>query len=824
MLLPGLALAIFEGALDAMMIADDDRRYVAANDAACTLLGLRREDLLQRSLDDLVAPEGRAALASTWAGFLKDGSMSGEFVLLTDDGTPIAVDFRATANVLPGRHLSVLRDISGKAAVAEARQSVAAYLFLARVLEHVADAVHVVDDQQRFVFVNRAAVDLLGYDAPEELVGLRVHETIHYKYPDGSPFPVERCPHVGLIGSGEVVRAEDCLVKRDGSMVAIGLAAASLALPGGAGVVVAYRDVGPARRAAQDAEQEREFLGAVLESLETGIVACDASGALSLSNSATREMHGVEQELAGAEDWAGRFDLYLPDGVTPMPPEGVPLKRALRGERVRGVEMVIAPPGGPARTVVCNGQAIVGKNDRPLGAVVAMHDITDRRSVEEQLAHRALHDALTGLPNRTLLNDRIERALAVARITDIGIVVVFADLDHFKVVNDTFGRAVGDEMLTMVAARLGDAIRASDAIGHPVASTVARVGDDEFVVLCEGTSDEVGAAKIAGVIVEAIRAPLRIGEEAFTVTASLGIAIGDKTATSESLLRDADAAASRAKERGRDRLELFDKQLNARAAARLRAEQELRRAVEHGELRLHYQPIVAIDDGAIVAVEALVRWEHPERGLLAPSEFIPLAEQSGLVAPLGAWVLKEACRQLATWTSRYGPERELRVSVNVSARQLARPEIVAEIQAALHAAGAAPPLLALEITETALLEDSHAPAAALQALQDLGCPVLLDDFGTGYSSLSYLADLPIETLKLDRSFVTPLNPSGYGNTIASAVVELAHALGMTVVAEGVETAAQRAVLQRLGCDFAQGYLFARPLSAAELTALLDASP
>ena len=814
--------ASFEHALDAMLLADDERRYIDANSAACSLLGLPYEKLVTRRLDDFAPEEARPSLDAVWRYFLESGYQSGEFELVVADGSRRKVEFRATARVLPGCHLSVLRDITDRVADEEAQRTKGAYDFLSGVLQHVDEGLHVIDERRRMSFVNPAAAAMLGYGSPDELVGRPVHETIHYKRPDGSRFPAEECPHLAVFDTGQSTRGEDWFVRRDGSMMPVSYSSAAIPLPGGRGAVVAFHDISERRRAELDREREHEFLDAVLESVDAGVVACGPDGTLSLFNRATREMHGMPSEPLRPEDWAGRYDLFRPDGQTPMGVEDVPLFRALRGERVRDAELVIAPRDRTPRIVLCNGRAIESKDRRPLGAVVAMHDVTERRRAEEQLAHQAMHDSLTGLPNRALLLDRLGQALAAIDRDGGAVAILLVNLDHFKLVNDSLGHHVGDELLVAVASRLEEVLRDAGTVGHP-GDSVAHLGGDEFVVLCEGLTRERDAVQVAERVADALRAPFALGGEAVFASASIGIALSSGEGTAEAQLRDAAAAMVRAKERGRARYELFDEAMRARVVNRLHRENELRRAIDEDELRLYYQPIVSVADRRIVGAEALVRWEHPERGVLAPAEFIELAEEGGLILPLGAWVLEEACRRIARWEQSWGDDLPLRVSINVSARQLAQQHFAKAVEQAVQEAGADPTRLALEITETVLMEDGEAPVATLQELKRLGITLGLDDFGTGYSSLSYLQRLPFDTLKLDRSFVAPLGDSDGERNIATAVVEMAHALDMKTVAEGVEDEQQLQVLDHLGCDFAQGYLFARPVPAVEMTNLLEAA-
>jgi diguanylate cyclase (GGDEF)-like protein len=448
-------------------------------------------------------------------------------------------------------------------------------------------------------------------------------------------------------------------------------------------------------------------------------------------------------------------------------------------------------------------------------------DAVARRNAEQELRHQARHDPLTGLPNRLLFVDTVSRALEQAASREHLTTVLFLDVDGFKLVNDSLGHAVGDELLQELAQRLGASLRPSDAI--------ARFGGDEFVILCEDARDPRTAVLIAEDLVATVARPILMGGVEHVVSASLGIALapapvsGMPPRAAEDMIREADAAMYRAKERGRGGVELYDEAMRASATARLRLEAELRHAVENDELRLVYQPIVSLADGQIVGVEALVRWQHPERGLLAPDQFINVAEETSAIIPIGRWVLHEACRTAASWRDRSlglpGPA----ISVNLSLRQVGDAQLVADIREALATSGLAPGSLHLEITESVLMEDTASNRATLRRIKALGVTLVLDDFGTGYSSLAHLRRFPIDTLKIDRSFVEDLDGSDTDSTIVAAIINMSRGLRVKVIAEGIETDAQRARLRQLGCELGQGYYFARPLPADHIVALLGSA-
>jgi Amt family ammonium transporter len=443
--------------------------------------------------------------------------------------------------------------------------------------------------------------------------------------------------------------------------------------------------------------------------------------------------------------------------------------------------------------------------------VCVSRDISERKSAELELAHRALHDGLTGLPNRTLFLDRLAQALRRSRRRERGVAVVFMDLDRFKVVNDSLGHKAGDRLLVDVAMRLSSALRPSD--------TLARFGGDELTLLCEDIGDVEHARAIAQRLLETFGEPFLVQDGEAFLQASVGIALSrDGFEAPEDLIRDADAAMYRAKARGQG-VELFDEAMRQDVRDRLALEAALRRGIGRGELRLHCQPLVSLADAHIEGFEALVRWEHPERGLVPPGSFIPLAEETGLIVPIGAWVLNEACATLRRIIDETGMA-SLQVSVNVSPRQLQQPDFVAQVRCALEDNGLEPSCLVVEITESAIMEAGA--AAILRALKDIGVRLAMDDFGTGYSSLAHLRRFPLDVIKVDRSFVAALG-DGQGSSIAGAIVSLAHALGLRTVAEGIEDDEQRRAVLALGCDVGQGFHFARPMPADDLTRLLAAS-
>jgi diguanylate cyclase (GGDEF)-like protein/PAS domain S-box-containing protein len=471
---------------------------------------------------------------------------------------------------------------------------------------------------------------------------------------------------------------------------------------------------------------------------------------------------------------------------------------------------------GTYRWVLCRGLAVRDEGGKAIRLAGSATDITQRRLAEEQLAHRAFYDPLTNLPNRGLFLDRLRHAVRrEKRNPNYLFAVLFLDVDRFKRINDSLGHTVGDRMLVLVARRLELSLRPGD--------TVARLGGDEFTILLDDIHTVSDATHVADRIQDELAKPFQLTGHEVVTSASIGIALSaagyDKP---EDIVRDADTAMYRAKALGKARHALFDTGMHEQEVRLLKLEADLRRAIERDELLVHYQPIIALVSGRIVAVEALVRWKHPERGLVSPGEFIPLAEETGLIIPIGEFVMREACLQLRAWQLSMPGETDLAVSVNLSTRQFVLPDLVSRVEAVLSESDLDPRLLLLEITESVLMEKPEAVRNMLAQLRRIGVRISIDDFGTGYSSLAYLQRFPIDNLKIDRSFVSPLGEHGENSEIARTIVNIGHNLGMTVIAEGVETATQLAQVRELECEGAQGHLFSHPIDS-EMTAELIAA-
>jgi len=553
------------------------------------------------------------------------------------------------------------------------------------------------------------------------------------------------------------------------------------------------------------------LLHTLIDSLREQVYVKDTEGRYIVNNIAHVRILGIAnpEEAAGKSD----FDFYpkeVAERYHADEQEIVSSGRPLVGKEERRVD-----EEGNERWYSTTKVPLRDESGKVVGLVGMIRDITEHKALEEKLEHQAFHDSLTGLANRALFTDRLKQALASIDRREEPIAVLFMDLDDFKIVNDSLGHEVGDRLLVEVSQRLKECVRPKD--------TVARLGGDEFVILLEGITDLSGALRVVERINEALSVPFRFeGYEVFVGT-SIGIASAtDAPGESEDLLRDADMALYAAKKKGKAQYRFFDESMGTEALKRLELEGGLRKALEREEFRVYYQPKISVSTGEIVSLEALIRWEHPERGLLEPDDFLPVAEESGLIVQIGEWVLDEVCRQGREWQVRFADHSPPRVCANVSARQFLQTDVVGRVTDALQKSGLRAQGLSLEVPEGVLMDDPESNIEKLTALKDLGIHIVIDDFGTAYSSLSYLKNFPLNFLKVDRSLIVELGEESEDKAIVSAMIDLAHALGWAVTAEGVETHEQLAVLRELGCDIVQGYYFSMPVTSEEATELLEA--
>lgn len=604
-----------------------------------------------------------------------------------------------------------------------------------------------------------------------------------------------------VLATGAVLEVEETLPSPAGSRHWLVLKFPLLSESGRRLLGAVAMDISERRRK----ESTLQRMAAIMESSHDAVISTTPEGLVSSWNAGATEMYGYTiAEIEG-----------LPIATLETPESrgeiaGV-LARIQAGENVVRYETTRLRKDGAVVEVAVSASPIHDENGGLAGVASIARDISDRKRVQEMIVFQSSHDPLTGLPNRALLMERLNLCLGKARRAGKRLALLFLDLDLFKAINDGFGHHTGDAVFQEISRRLVQSVRDDD--------TVARIGGDEFVILLPDVAKAEDAVVVARKLLEAVSQPFEFGGRRADVTTSIGISFyPDDGLDAEALLRSADNAMSRAKEKGRNNFQLSIPELTEEAVQRLNLQAGLRQAIERNELVLHYQPVLSLTSGRIVEMEALVRWQHPEKGLIMPAAFIDVAEKAGMMVSLGEWVMNKAAAQVATWQQQGFPD--LRIAINLSPSQFHERNLVASVQRALDDSGIRPETLEIEITEGVAMEDAEVTVANLLALRDLNVGVSIDDFGTGYSSLSYLKRFPVTTLKIDRSFVTDVVTNSADAGIVRAVVAMAHGLKLNVIAEGVETKEQFAYLRESGCDALQGYWFSRPLTVDAVDGLL----
>jgi diguanylate cyclase (GGDEF)-like protein/PAS domain S-box-containing protein len=805
--------SMLEQTYDIFLVISRDLKVTWANEQLTKTLGYSTDEFLDRDILTYVHPDD-IELAATNLARAIDGdppadptvvrsrAKNGEWRWFDVVGADLLDNPTVDGYVL------CLRDVTHRQEAELSRRATESRF--RSLVQNSSDVILVLDPDTTVRLATPSVHAVFGYSA-HEIVGMVGWDFVH---PDDKERLASTLAEL-LEEPLNLVSATARVVAADGGMHWVEAIVTNLVDdPNVGGLVANIRDVTDRVAAQRDAER----LSQIFESTSDLVAIVDVNGDVMHVNEAARRFMqlGDDEPLPRLElsSWFTRWELdRIQHEIIPE----------LHEHGSWAGELEVRDPDGHALPVSAQFLAHRGADGQLEHYSTVLRDIRERKAFEARLEHQATHDPLTGLPNRTLLLDRLTMAVARARRHRSMIAVLFLDLDHFKVVNDSHGHSLGDRLLTSIATRLSRALRPDD--------TVARFGGDEFVVLCEDLADASDAIRVGERIQSVLEDVFTVDATDIYVAASVGISSYDPTqseadpgrsqVTPEVLLREADAAMYRAKERGRGQIAVFDETLRSRNLRRLDIESSLRRALDGDELEVYFQPIVDLLTGRVRHLEALARWHHPERGLLLPAEFVPIAEETGLIVPLGRRVLESACWELARWRGQRGAPDDVSISVNLSGRQLGDPDLVEDLERVIAAAGLPPTSVVLEITESLLMDDVEFSHLTLERLKRLEVQLAVDDFGTGYSSLSYLRSFPVDLLKVDRSFVAGLGTEGGDEAIVAAIIRLAHTLGLEAVAEGVETAAQLARLRALGCNLAQGFYLAPPMPADEAFASLD---
>lgn len=796
---------LFENANDIIYVHDLQGNYISINKAGERIFGYTREEALSMNMAQVAAPEDLSVLKRNLQKKIRGRSKqtSYEVDCIKKDGSRITLEVNSSIIEKDGVPIAVQgigRDITDRKLAEEAsRKNEERYRDL---FENANDLIYTHDLSGNFTSLNRAGERITGYNR-HEAIGMNIADVVAPEFLEAARSMTARKMEDDVPTTYELE-----IIAKDGHRVTLELSTRLILSDGvPVGVQGIGRDITERRQTEISLHNTVSLFASTFESTADGIVVLNLEREIVTCNRKFIEMWGVDEKLIESRD-GNRLGRFVASQL--KDPETF----------ARQLEEVYSNPMSTASEILelkdgriferYSQPQILG--GRPVGRVACFRDITERSQAEEKLRHYALHDTLTNLPNRVEFMNHLRQAVERADGNDFAkFAVLFLDLDRFKVINDSLGHAIGDKLLIAIAERLSSGVRPGDV--------VARLGGDEFTILLNRSGDINEVAGVAERLKKKISLPFRIDNYEVFTTASIGIIMSNNTRRApEDFLRDADAAMYRAKESGKDRYEIFDRDMYVRNMNLLQVETDLRHAVERKEFEVLYQPIVSLETGSIREFEALIRWRHPHHGLVGPNEFVHVAEETGLIIPIGKWILEESCRQIVRWQQNF--DYPLSISVNLSAKQLMHPNLTQQVAAILAETKLNPRQLKLEVTETNVMEHSERALAVLNVLNKLGISLSTDDFGTGYSSLSYLQRFPFDRLKIDRSFVDTMDEGDKSIAIVKTILMLGENLNIEVVAEGIETEGQLESLRALGCRLGQGYLFSRPVEASAIEEML----
>lgn len=799
---------VVDAATDVIITMNQEGRILSINKTAERFFGYISNELIGKNLTMLIAENAREDFRASLSLFLTNSNydFAGKIIevpAVAMNGRKLMVEATFGEHLAGDERLftAVIRDITERKKNEEELRVSAQYEHL---LKHINDAIVIFEPTREIVLdVNEHACKMYGFKR-SEFIGMSL-KTITADVEKGKAY-IDK-----LLAKIEQEPLESIHFHKNGAPVNVMLNATVIEFQEQKAILCIIRDVTPRIQATAALRESEKKFRTLIENMTEGLLEVDQSERIIFTNARFCQMTGYSnEELIGKK--ASEFLLDE---------EGREIVRQANARRLEGIsdtyELKIIKKNREPLWALVGGVPLTDTKGRIIGSMGIHTDITERKQAEEKLLHNAMHDSLTGLPNRALFLEHLRRVMARSPFREKSFAVLFLDFDGFKLINDSLGHAEGDNLLKHIAIRLEALLRGNDI--------VARLGGDEFTILLDELTEPEDVLNVVRRIQDVLKEPFTLSGRDVFISASIGIALKDEKYTlPEEILRDADIAMYRAKSAGKARHEIFNHEMHEQVNRRLHLETELRLALERGEFRVFYQPIMHLTTNRLIGFESLIRWFHPERGVILPNDFIPIAEETGLIVPIGEWVLYESCRQIGEWQKRYPDKSDLHISVNLSCKQFIQLDLADRVAAILLETGLDAKHLRLEVTESHVMENSQMAIKIMNSLRELGVRLSIDDFGTGYSSLSYLQRLPIDFLKIDRSFVDVMTVTMENSEIVKAIVMLAKNLGMDVIAEGIETEEQAASLIDLECTFGQGYFYSRPTDAEQAELILSEKP